>query len=63
MPRRRLSAAVALMGDLPAWPATRLSASGHAERAARFVQVAEDPPWCSQRVALHIARRMSESLI
>jgi len=33
------------------------------ERLRRFLEVAEDPEWCSERVARHIARRMSEGLI
>lgn len=33
------------------------------ERLRRFLEVAEDPAWCSERVARHIARRMSEGLI
>lgn len=29
----------------------------------RFLEVADDPTWCSERVAKHIARRMSEGLL
>ena len=32
-------------------------------RLFRFLQVAEDPEWCSERVARHIARRMQQGLI
>lgn len=34
-----------------------------AERLRRFLEVAEDPEWCSERVARHIARRMAEGLV
>ena len=33
------------------------------ERLRCFLEVAQDPAWCSERVARHIARRMSEGLI
>jgi len=33
------------------------------ERLRRFLEVAEDPEWCSERIARHLARRMSEGLI
>jgi len=33
------------------------------ERLRRFLECAEDPAWCSERVARHIARRMAEGLI
>jgi len=33
------------------------------DQLRRFLEVAEDPEWCSERVARHIARRMSEGLI
>ena len=33
------------------------------ERLFRFLQVAEDPEWCSERVARHIAKRMQQGLI
>lgn len=33
------------------------------ERLRRFLEVSEDPMWCSERTARHIARRMSEGLI
>ena len=32
-------------------------------RLRRFLEVAEDPAWCSERVAQHLARRMHEGLI
>ena len=32
-------------------------------RLARFLKVGEDPQWCSERVARHLARRMQEGLI
>ena len=32
-------------------------------RLRRFIEVAEDPEWCTERVARHLARRMSEGLI
>ena len=32
-------------------------------RLRRFIEVAEDPEWCSERVARHIAKRMQEGLI
>lgn len=32
-------------------------------RLRRFLETAEDPAWCSERVARHIARRISEGLI
>jgi len=32
-------------------------------RLRRFLETAEDPEWCSERVARHIARRMYEGLI
>ena len=32
-------------------------------RLRRFLEVAEDPEWCSERVARHIARRMQQGLI
>jgi len=33
------------------------------ERVQRFIEVVDDPEWCTERVARHIARRMSEGLI
>ena len=33
------------------------------DRVRRFLEVAEDPAWCTERVARHIARRMAEGLI
>ena len=42
------------VADYPAIPA---------ERLRRLLEVAEDPEWCSERVARHIARRMAEGLI
>jgi len=32
-------------------------------RLRQFLDMAEDPAWCTERVARHIARRMSEGLI
>ena len=32
-------------------------------RLRRFLEVAQDPHWCTERVARHIARRMAEGLI
>ena len=29
----------------------------------RFLEVADDPEWCTERAARHLARRMSEGLI
>jgi hypothetical protein len=34
-----------------------------AGRLRRFLEVAEDPQWCSERVARHIAMRMAQGLI
>lgn len=34
-----------------------------ADRLLRFLEAAEDPEWCSERVARLIAVRMSEGLI
>lgn len=33
------------------------------DRLRRFIEDADDPDWCNERVARHIARRMSEGLI
>ena len=33
------------------------------ERLRRFLEVAEDPEWCTERVARHLARRMAEGVI
>ena len=32
-------------------------------RLRQFLEVAEDPVWCTERVARHIARRMADGLI
>ena len=32
-------------------------------RLREFLEVAEDPEWCSERVARHLARRMAEGVI
>ena len=32
-------------------------------RLRRFIEVAEDPEWCSERVARHLARRMHQDFI
>lgn len=32
-------------------------------RLRRFLEVAEDPAWCTERVARHLARRMHQGLI
>jgi hypothetical protein len=42
------------VADYPAIPA---------ERLRRFLEVAEDPEWCSERIARLLARRMAEGLI
>lgn len=34
-----------------------------AERLRRFLEVAEDPEWCSERIARLLARRMAEGLV
>ena len=34
-----------------------------AGRLREFLQISEDPAWCTERVARHIARRMAEGLI
>jgi len=33
------------------------------ERLRRFLEVADDPEWCTERAARHLARRMQEGLI
>jgi len=32
-------------------------------RLASFLMVAEDPAWCTERVARHLARRMAEGML
>lgn len=34
-----------------------------ATRLRSFLEVAEDPAWCTERVARHLARRMAEGML